>query len=69
MAKTRISLDFSEEGRKNLEEVQARQKLPTVAELFRKALALYDCITDHIGSGGKVILQNKDGTKEALRII
>lgn len=69
MAKTRVSLDFTEDAKKNLDELQSRQSLPTVAELFRKAISLYDCITDHVRNGGKVILQSKDGTKEALKLL
>jgi len=67
--KTRISLDFAPEGLRLLHALQARLSEPTYLSLFRKSLALLDLVTDAQEQGGKVVIRNKDGSEEAVRIL
>lgn len=49
--------------------LQQRCDLPTLTDLMRKSLALFDLSTDHIRSGGSIILKNKNGTHEVLKLL
>lgn len=65
----RLSLDITPEGKQNLQRVQAKGKHPTIVDVFRKSLAVYELILDHQTGGGKLILEGPDGTREVLRLL
>lgn len=69
MEKQRISLDVSPKAKQEFVKLQKKTGSHTLVELFRKALAVLEMIVDHQKAGGKVVLENKDGTREALRLI
>jgi hypothetical protein len=49
--------------------VQQRSHAASITEMLRRAVALYDLITEHISEGGQVILRNDKGEEEKLRIL
>lgn len=67
--KVRLSLDLTPEAKDNLEKVRIKSRVATVVEVFRKALALLELVLDHQAKGGKVILENANGTKERLSLL
>lgn len=67
--KYRVSIDLAEEARKELPKLQKKVGALNLIDLFRKALAVLELIVDHQKSGGKVILQDKAGEQEVLRLI
>ena len=49
--------------------VQKRSNAASLTEVLRRSLALYDLITEHVGGAGDIVLVDRDGTKEKLRIL
>jgi hypothetical protein len=52
-----------------MQEVQQRSHAASLTEVLRRALALYDLVTEHIVEGGDVALLNSDGKPEKLHIL
>ena len=69
MTKQRISLDVSSDAKKEFVKLQKKCGAHTLVELFRKAMSFYELAVDHQKAGGKVVLENRDGKQEVLRII
>lgn len=66
--RTRLSLEVSASVRTQLETVQARTEAGSITEVIRRALALYDFVTQ-IQKDGKLIIRHKDGDEEVLRVL
>ena len=56
-------------SRNLIKDLQKRSDATSLAEVFRKALAIYDLVLDHTQDGGKVVLESADGGREVLRLI
>lgn len=69
MAKYRLNIDLDAKAKTELPKLQKKLGATTLIDVFRKALAVLEMIVDHQKAGGKVVLENKDGTREALRLI
>lgn len=69
MAKYRLNIDLDAKAKTELPKLQKKLGSATLIDVFRKALAVLEMIVDHQKAGGKVVLENKDGTREALRLI
>jgi len=52
-----------------MQRVQKRSNAASLTEVLRRALALYDLITEHVSEGGDIVLVDRAGTKEKLRIL
>ncbi len=65
----RLSLDLKPAIKDQLDDLQKRIGAPTLVEVIRKSLALYELFVEHEKSGGKVILENPDGSRERLKIL
>lgn len=59
--KKRLQFDFSEEGLRELDELQEITGLPTRAELIRHALRLLQWTIEETSSKGATLLLEKDG--------
>jgi len=68
MPKHRISLDFTDEAYKALKRLQTTMKQPTMAEVIRKALGLFDTWID-LEKQGYTLYYEKDDEKVELRIM
>lgn len=67
--RVRINLEIDSDVREAMAELQQKSGATSVTEVIRRALAVYDLITDHTMHGGKLILRNSDGEDEQLRIL
>jgi hypothetical protein len=52
-----------------MQEVQNRSHAASLTEVLRRALALYDLVTEHVTGGGEILLVDSSGAKEKLRIL
>lgn len=68
-AVVRINLEVSPQVRDHIKELREKSQATSLAEVFRKSLAIYDMFLDHTSSGGKVVLESPNGEREVVRII
>jgi hypothetical protein len=68
-ARIRLNLEYPSAIHEQMQIVQQRSQASSITEMLRRAVALYDLITEHISEGGQVILRNKKGEEENLRIL
>jgi hypothetical protein len=52
-----------------MQAVQHRSQAASLTEVLRRALALYDLVTEHIVDGGDIVLVDSNGKQEKLRIL
>lgn len=69
MSKTRISLDVQPDVKGCWEDIKQRSGAATLIETLRRAMSLYKLVIEQHTTGGKVILENADGTRETLRLL
>ena len=67
--KVRVNFELSPAIKDSLVELQARTNSQSITEVFRRALALLDMVTEHYEKGGSLILRHKDGQEEKVRLI
>jgi len=67
--KYRLNVDLHPSARTELPALQKKMGATSLIEVIRKSLAVLEMIVDHQKSGGKVILQDKKGEQEVLRLI
>lgn len=67
--RVRLNLEFPPQIYEQMQAVQLRSNAASLTEVLRRSLALYDLITEHVGAGGDIVLVDRDGTKEKLRIL
>lgn len=65
----RLNLEVSPEIKAKLEELRDRSGATTNVETFRKALSLFDQVVDHVQAGGRLVLVDKDGKEERIRLL
>jgi len=65
----RLQFDFNEEELKNLSDMESSLSLPSKAETVRRALKLFQIVTQCILNGGKVTLTYKDNTQKSIDFI
>jgi hypothetical protein len=59
----KFNLILTEEAKRQLEDLQRRTQAASFAEIFRKALAVYDALQEHTSGGWELILREKSGKK------
>jgi hypothetical protein len=67
--KIRLNLDISPKVNENLNALKERTESASVAEVMRRAIALYDLITTSIEHDATVVLRHRDGREEILRLL
>ncbi len=67
--RVRLNLEFPPQIYGLMQRVQKRSNAASLTEVLRRALALYDLITEHVSEGGDIVLVDRAGTKEKLRIL
>jgi hypothetical protein len=67
--RTRLSLDVSPKVREQLDRLEVRTEAGSITEVIRRALALYDLVTEHQSEGGKLVFRHPDGEEESLRVL
>ena len=67
--KVRLNLELNSIARDQLERVQKRIHSPSLTEIIRRALALFDLFTEHTARGGEIVFKHPDGEEEKLHIL
>jgi len=52
-----------------LDELRARTDAPSITEVIRRSIALYDLVTEHCAEGGAIVFRHVDGTEETLKLL
>lgn len=64
-----MNLEVPPEVRDNMKALQKKSKAASLAEVFKRALALYEMVLDHNSVGGKIVFEDRDGNREVLRLL
>jgi hypothetical protein len=67
--KRRLSFDVYPEVFDDLRELQNKTQASNLLEVFRRSLAVYEMVVDCTNDGGKLILADKNGKQETIRLI
>jgi hypothetical protein len=67
--KVRLNLELNSVARDQLQRVQKRTHSPSITEVIRRSLALFDLFTEHTSRGGEVVFRDRDGTEEKVRLL
>jgi hypothetical protein len=67
--RVRLNLELSKQVYDQMQTLQKRSDATSLTEVIRRALALYDVITEHVSDGGKIVLRDKDGNDENVRLV
>jgi len=67
--RVRLNLEFPPQIYDQMQEVQRRSHAASLTEVLRRALALYDLVTEHTVDGGDIVLVDSEGKQEKLRIL
>ena len=67
--RTRLSLDVSPKVREQLDLLETRTEAGSITEVIRRALALYDLVTEHQSEGGKLVFRFPDAEDEILKVL
>lgn len=65
-ATRRLSLEISEEARKNLEALRDKTQADSLTEVIRRALAVYDFLWSQKEKGAKLVVDSPEGEKELV---
>lgn len=63
---SRLTLEMAEVVRKQLEHLRDQTHADSLAEVIRRALAVYDLLRKATAEGGKVILETPSGDRELV---
>jgi hypothetical protein len=69
LEKVRVNFELTPALKESLVSLQERTNSQSITEVFRRALALLDMVTEHHEKGGHLILRHKDGQEEKVRLI
>lgn len=67
--KVRLNLEFAPQIYEQMQAVQQRSHAASLTEVLRRALALYDLVTEHLVDGGNVVLVDGKGKQEKIHIL
>ena len=62
-------MDVSPKVKDQLTDLATRTEAPTLTEVVRRALALYDLVVEHQDEGGSLVFRDSDGTEEVVRVL
>jgi hypothetical protein len=62
----RLNLEMSERLRSVLENLREQTDAESLADVVRKALAVYDFLWQEKASGGRLVIKGKDGERELV---
>jgi hypothetical protein len=69
MGRHRFNLELTDEAKEQVDELQRRTGAPSMTEVIRRALRLYDSYTQHRADGWEVVLRNeKKGTERVIEL-
>jgi hypothetical protein len=62
----RLSLEMAEPVRKQLEHLRDQTQADSLAEVIRRALAVYDFLHTEKSKGAKIVVKDEDGERELV---
>ncbi len=65
----RINLEVTPSVRDQIKALRVKSDASSLAEVFRRSLAVYEMVIDLQKQGGKFILESCDGERETIRIL
>jgi hypothetical protein len=65
---SRLTLEMARSVRKRLEHLRDRTEADSLAEVIRRALAVYEVLWDQKAKGCRVMVQGGDGERELLLV-
>ena len=63
---SRLNLEMPEETRRKLENLRKETNADSLAEVIRKALAVYDFLWHERAGGSRLMMRSEDGEKELV---
>ena len=67
--RVRLNLELSRQVYDQMQTLQKRSDAASLTEVIRRALALYDAITEHLSEDGRIIFRHKNGSEENVKLI
>jgi hypothetical protein len=67
--KFRLNLEISKTVYDLLRKLQDDSDAPSLTEVIRRSLTLFQLVLDQDKSGGHVVFKNADGTEETLKVL
>jgi hypothetical protein len=67
--KVRLNLEMSETVRHKLEDLQRRTDAPSLSEVIRKALAVYDLVWSAVDEGRQIVIRDDDGAEQTVILV
>ncbi len=67
--KVRLNLELPESLKKQLDTLVTQTQAASLSEVLRRSLALFDFCMEYQKQGGRLLMENPDGTRETLRIL
>jgi len=67
--KTRLNLELTEEVRKRLEALRGRTEADSLAEVIRRALAVYDFLWTERENGAELLVRDPDRTESKVVLL
>lgn len=67
--KVRLNLELPESLKRQLDDLVAGTQAASLSEVLRRSLALFEFCMDYQKQGGRLMMENPDGTREILRIL
>ncbi len=68
VATSRLTLEMAQSVRDRLEHLRDRTEADSLAEVVRRALAVYEVLWDEKAKGNRLMLEGADGTRELLLV-
>jgi hypothetical protein len=65
----RINLEVTPSVRDQIKALRVKSDASSLAEVFRRSLAVYEMVIDLQKQGGKFILESREGERETIRIM
>ena len=63
---SRLTLEMAESVRKQLEHLRDQTNADSLAEVIRRALAVYDLLRKATHDGGKIVIETETGQRELV---
>jgi len=67
--KARLNVEISSELKKRIQTLQVSTGISSMTELIRKSIRLLELVQHTITSGGRFIIEDKEGKQEIIKII
>jgi hypothetical protein len=67
--KSRLNFEVPKKVRDQLDDLVKRSAASSFTEVVRRALALYDLVLEHSANGGDLVLRDKTGREQTVKLL